>query len=138
MSLKTNRIKRNMENNGDPNEEPLIVSEKWVVALLRSSGNHKVILKEFYAQGYYEAYDIVMTHTERTNTEILWFKEKRNIGYPECNVNFPQLELFCTYCNILCPNTDLIPCVKENCDSHFCSKKCLENHLYLRRQKYYG
>jgi hypothetical protein len=131
--LNTDPKKRNLGPNGDPNEEP-IISEKWVVALLSNSINHKWMLKEFYARDYYEAFDIVMTYTEKTKAEVLWFKEKRNLGYPESNINFPQLELFCTYCNNRFANIELIPCVRENCNSNFCSKKCLENHLYLHRQ----
>jgi hypothetical protein len=125
--------KRNLGPNGDPNEEP-IISEKWVVALLSNSINHKWMLKEFYARDYYEAFDIIMTYTEKTNAEVLWFKEKRNLGYPDSNINFPQLEHFCTYCNNRFSKIELIPCVRDMCNSNFCSKKCLENHLYLHRQ----
>ena len=56
--------------------------EKWLVAFRNpSSKRHpdgSVFVRQFYAPGYYEAYDTVMTHAEKSSLEVLWFREKRN------------------------------------------------------------
>jgi hypothetical protein len=125
---------KRIEDRPISNEDLLIPFEKWLVALSKmdlSKGN--LILREFYAQGYFEAYDIVMTYAEKTNSEVVWFKEKRNCGYPESNTNFLGLEHFCTYCNRKFSNREPIPCLKENCLSHFCSDKCFQDHIHLRK-----
>jgi hypothetical protein len=133
MNLDNYRKQRKLYDNHRPNEDQLIISEKWVVALQKFPEDRKFFLKEFYSQGYYEAYDIVMTYAERTHTTVLWFNEKRSVGYPECNVNFPKLEFVCTYCNREFADPDPIPCTNEICLSYFCSKCCLEQHQLLRR-----
>jgi hypothetical protein len=115
------------------NEDHPVMYEKWVVALQNRHSYRKFFLKEFYSQGYYEAYDIVMTYAERRHVTILWFKEKRAVGYPECNVNFPKLEFVCTYCNREFAEPDPIPCTEVGCSSCFCSKHCLQQHQQLRR-----
>lgn len=131
--MDNHRQGRKLSGNVVPDEDQLITYEKWVVALLKNTQNHKFFLKEFYAQGYYDAYDIVMTYAERTRTTALWFKEKRNVGYPECNINFPKLEYVCTYCNREFDDRDPIPCMKGTCLSYFCSKDCFQQHVHLRK-----
>ena len=62
--------------------EDELALEKWLVAFRNpSSKRHpdgSVFVRQFYAPGYYEAYDTVMTHAEKTRLEILWFREKRS------------------------------------------------------------
>jgi len=128
--------RKGSDKNGRCSDDDVPLSEKWVVALVKNPSIKRLILREFYAQGYYEAFDIVMSYTERTKMELVWFKEKRRVGYPACNVNFPSLEFVCTYCNVRCSEIDLIPCVKVSCNSHFCCKKCLDDHLSLRRHDF--
>jgi hypothetical protein len=113
--------------------EDELISTKWVVALKYNPADRRFFLKEFYSQGYYEAYDTVMTYAERRHATILWFKEKRAVGYPESNVNFSKLEFVCTYCNREFTEPDPIPCTEEECALCFCSRYCLQQHLLLRR-----
>ena len=133
MKLDNHRERRKIYDNDESNEDHLVIYEKWVVALQNNPENRKFSLKEFYSQGYYEAYDIVMTYAERTHATVLWFKEKRGVGYPECNVNFPKLEFVCTYCNREFADPDPIPCTNETCLLYFCSKYCLQQHQVLRK-----
>lgn len=133
MKLDNHRERGKIYDNDGSNEDHFVVYEKWVVALQNNPENRRFFLKEFYSQGYYEAYDIVMTYAERTHVTVLWFKEKRGVGYPECNVNFPKLEFVCTYCNREFADPDPIPCTNETCLSYFCSKCCLQQHQVLRK-----
>ena len=133
MKLDSHRERRKIYDNDGSNEDHLIIYEKWIVALKNNPEDRKFSLKEFYSQGYYEAYDIVMTYAERTHATVFWFKEKRVVGYPECNVNFPKLEFVCTYCNREFAEPDPIPCTNETCLSYFCSKGCLQQHQVFRK-----
>ena len=59
-------------------ENPL--EEKWIVSFIKSDNLNKIYYRQFYAAGFYEAYDRVMTFMEKTNYKILWYKEKRKCG----------------------------------------------------------
>ena len=78
-----------------------------------------VFVRQFYAPGYYEAYDTVMTYAEKSKISILWFKQKGNCGYPYLNRNYPMLESFCIYCNKKFNHIDPIPCTNEDCHADF-------------------
>ena len=57
------------------------VEEKWIVAFIQPNTLKKIYYRQFYAPGFYEAYDRVMTFMEKTNNKILWYKEKENVAY---------------------------------------------------------
>jgi hypothetical protein len=97
----------------------------------RGSVIPRVIIRQFYAQGYYEAYDIIRTYAEKLALEIIWFKEKRNCSHYLISEKFPQLESICVYCNRIFNELEPIPCLQENCLHIFCSINCLENHIRL-------
>ena len=62
-------------------EENVVPYEKWIVSFSNSrKGPVRTSFREFFAQGFYEAYDIVMSYAEKQNVDIRWFKEKRNCG----------------------------------------------------------
>jgi hypothetical protein len=114
-------------------DEP--VSEKWLVAFRNpASKRHpdgSVFLRQFYAPGYYEAYDTVMTHAENMSLEVLWFREKRSCE-PFLNRNFPDLESICTYCNKRFNHSGPIPCAVAECAGIFCSRECLAEHSGIK------
>ena len=114
-------------------DEP--VSEKWLVAFRNpSSRRHpdgSVFVRQFYAPGYYEAYDIVMTHAEKLSLEVMWFREKHACE-PFLNRNFPGLESICTYCNKKFNHSEPIPCPSTECLSQFCSRECLGEHSKIK------
>jgi len=113
-------------------EKNIIPYEKWLVSFSVFRGNNiKISLREFLAQGYYEAYDIVMTYAEKQNLDVRWFKEKRNCGSAFSNRDITKLESFCTYCNMKFNHADPIPCKHINCHSIFCSRQCLNYHVKL-------
>lgn len=118
-------------------EKNIIPYEKWIVSFSDSRKNNiKISYREFFAQGFYEAYDIVMTFAERQNVDVKWFKEKRNCGHSISNYKITKLESFCTYCNRKFNHADPIPCNHVNCYSIFCSRECLDDHvLLLHRRK---
>src|SRR6476620_6692193 len=109
-----------------------VKSEKLLVAFKnpnsKKNPESSIFVRQFYAPGFYEAYDIVATHAEKLKLDILWFKEKRNCGYAYINNNYLQLESFCTYCNNKFNHIDPIPCIKEDCLAEFCSKECMMDH----------
>jgi hypothetical protein len=111
--------------------------EKWLVAYRNhASKKHpggSIILRQFYAPGFYEAYDIVLTHAEKMNLELLWFREKRSC-VDFINRDFPELEWPCTYCNQKFNDLEPLPCVYESCGAEFCSKNCLSGHLAVRHK----
>ncbi len=109
------------------------IEEKWVIAFLKPNVK-KIHYRQFFATGFYEAFDIVMTFSERTNCQILWYKEKR-----KCDMYFnvqiiPFLESICTFCNSKFNNIEPIKCNFEKnvfkCKSEFCSIKCKQDHFY--------
>lgn len=109
--------------------------EKWLVAFRNpASKRHpdgSVFVRQFYAPGYYEAYDTVMTHAENMSLEVLWFREKRSCE-PFLNRNFPELESICTYCNKRFNHSDPIPCAVTECAGLFCSRECLVEHSKMK------
>lgn len=104
-------------------------SEKWLAAFRnpasRKGPEGSAIVRQFYAPGFYEAYDIVLTHAEKMNLQVLWFREKRNCG-PYMNRNFPPLEGLCTWCNKRFQEP--VPCANDSCEFEFCSKACMQEH----------
>jgi hypothetical protein len=108
--------------------------EKWLVAYRNPSGNGpegSTFVRQFRAPGYYEAYDTVLTHAEKMNLEVLWFREKRNCG-PYMNRNYPELEGLCTWCNRKFGQSEPVPCGSEGCEAEFCSRRCMEEHAARR------
>jgi hypothetical protein len=92
-----------------------------------------VFIRQFYAPGYYEAYDIVLTYAENMNMEVVWFREKHSCQ-PFLNWDIPELESLCTYCNKKFNDLEPVPCRHERCNAEFCSKECMANHLALRHK----
>ena len=108
-------------------------AEKWLVAY-RNPRSKKypggsVLMRQFYAPGYYEAYDRVLTHAEKMNLDVLWFREKRCCE-SFINVNFPELEAKCTYCNRKF-SKEALPCSNEDCSAEFCSRECMVDHKVI-------
>lgn len=124
------KIKKKSDNKF---EKEIIPSEKWLVSFKnnRTSVNPRVLIRQFYAQGYYEAYDIIRTYAEKLALEIIWFKEKRNCSHYLISKKFPQLESICVYCNRIFNEMEPIPCLQKNCKHIFCSMNCLDNHIRL-------
>jgi hypothetical protein len=120
----------------DFKEDQILPYEKWLVAFESSfTGTNldgTIFLRQFYAPGFYEAYDIVATYAEKSQVQILWFQEKRNCGVPYINTSYPELESLCTYCNYLFNHGDPIPCPDCHCSASFCSRKCLDEHCDLK------
>ena len=109
------------------------MEEKWIVAFIRPNTLRKIYYRQFYAMGFYEAYDRVMTFIEKTNYQILWYKEKRNCGLYFTKKEIPFLEFVCTFCNNKFNNMEPIKCNFENkntCTSEFCSFNCRQEHFY--------
>ena len=127
--------KKSKKKSDNKFEKEIIPSEKWLVSFKndnnRSSVNPRVLIRQFYAQGYYEAYDIIRTYAEKLALEIIWFKEKRYCSHYFISKTFPQLESFCVYCNFIFNEMEPIPCLQENCKHIFCSMNCLDNHIRL-------
>jgi hypothetical protein len=114
-----------------------IPAEKWLVAY-RNTASKKhpggsVFMRQFYAPGYYEAYDTVLTHAEKMNLEVLWFREKRSCE-PFLNRDFPELEAICTYCNKKFNHAEPVPCGHEGCGAEFCSRECMADHRAMRHK----
>ena len=109
--------------------------EKWLAAFRNpASKRHpdgSFFVRQFYAQGYYEAYDTVMTYAEKMSLEVLWFREKRSCE-PFLNRNFPDLEAICTYCNRRFNHSEPIPCGLAECAGQFCSRECLGEHSHMK------
>ena len=111
--------------------------EKWLVCYRNpASKKHpggSVFIRQFYAAGFYEAYDTVLTYAENMNMEVMWFREKRSCG-TFLNYDIPELESLCTYCNKKFNDLEPMPCSHEDCMAEFCSRQCMENHLSLRHK----
>jgi hypothetical protein len=108
------------------------VSEKWVVAYAKSNNLKKVYYRQFFAEGFYEAYDRIMTFSEKTDYKIMWYKEKRKCGRFFDGKEISNLESICTYCNSIFNNIEPIKCnfdKHQDCKSEFCSFKCRKEHL---------
>jgi hypothetical protein len=123
----------NLDDISKKNELENPVEEKWIVAFIRPNTLRKIYYRQFYAMGFYEAYDRVMTFMEKTNYQILWYKEKRNCGLYFTKKEIPFLEFVCTFCNKKFNNIEPIKCNFENkntCTSEFCSFNCRQEHFY--------
>ena len=112
-----------------------LAPEKWLVCFRNpASKKHPdgtVFVRQFFAPGYYEAYDIVMTHAEKMSLEVMWFREKRACE-PFLNRSFPELESICTYCNKKFNHSDPIPCSAGECRGQFCSRECINEHTKMK------
>jgi len=117
-------------------ENQLLPAEKWLVAFRDFRSMKKpggaVFLRQFYAPGFYEAFDTVVTFAERQHLDILWFKEKRSCKFQYMNCTFPELESRCTYCNKIFNELEPIPCARETCKGEFCSKCCMLDHSAIK------
>jgi hypothetical protein len=109
------------------NEDRLIPAEKWLACFRRGG---RSFIREFMAEGYYEAYDAVLTYAEKRRAEVIWFREKRNCGH-HMNKNYQALESVCTYCNAIFDG-EALPCKDDDCDKTFCSRACMQEHHNLR------
>lgn len=137
--MSENRKQRKIqEKKSAISEDKILLSEKWLVAFKnpnsKKNPESSIFIRQFYAPGFYEAYDIVATYAEKLKLNILWFKEKRNCDDTYINNNYLQLESFCTYCNNKFNNIDPIPCIKEDCVAEFCSKECIRDHYKMRHK----
>ena len=112
-------------------------TEKWLVAyrnpVSRKHPEGSVFMRQFYAAGYYEAFDTVLTHAEKMNLEVLWFREKRSCE-PFLNRDFAELEATCTYCNKKFNHSEPVPCRHIGCNSEFCSRECMTEHIVMRHK----
>ena len=109
------------------------MEEKWIVAYIKSDALKNITYRQFYAAGYYEAYDRVMTFIEKTGYRILWYKEKRKCGQYFARKEIPSLEFVCTFCNNKFNDIEPIKCgfeKKNVCISEFCSLNCKQEHFY--------
>ena len=124
--------KREWEIVSSIDEKNAIPYEKWIVSFADCRKNKiKISYREFFAQGFYEAYDTVMTYAEKQNLDIRWFKEKRNCGNTFSKYEITKLESFCTYCNRRFNHQDPVLCLHNNCNSMFCSRNCMNDHIML-------
>jgi hypothetical protein len=114
-----------------------VPAEKWLVAYRNPESNKhpggSVFIRQFYAAGYYEAYDTVLTYAETMNIEVMWFREKRSCE-SLLNCDFPELESLCTYCNKKFNDLEPVPCRHEGCKAEFCSRECMEDHIAMRHK----
>ncbi|HSF50788.1 MAG TPA: hypothetical protein VLA74_08525 [Nitrososphaeraceae archaeon] len=126
--------KRKKNTSTEKSEKEIIPSEKWLVSFKNHNNKSmtRTIIRQFYAQGYFEAYDIVRTFSEKLDLEIIWFKEKRNCSSLFINKTFPILESICIYCNKIFNGNEPIPCIQEKCIHIFCSLDCRNNHYRLK------
>ena len=116
----------------------LIPMVKWLVAFRsrNSCGSDGIIcIREFQCGGYYDAFERVQGYAEKTNTEVLWVKEKSTCDEPLAYSNQLPLGCFCTYCNVEHNTEDSIPCQELHCNSILCSRKCFEYHVQLKHMK---
>lgn len=116
---------------GDKLDAPL--EEKWVVSFIRHEELKRIYYRQFYAAGFYEAYDSVMSFLEKTDYKLLWYKEKRKCGKYFIDKDIPFLESICTFCNKKFNNIEPIKCnfwSNSGCKSEFCSFKCKQEHCH--------
>lgn len=127
-----NREQREREVVSGVDEKNTIPYEKWIVSFSDSrKSNIKISYREFFAQGFYEAYDMVMNYAEKQSVDIRWFKEKRNCGNTFSKYDILKLESFCTFCNKRFNHQDPVPCDHDDCRSIFCSRDCMNDHVML-------
>jgi hypothetical protein len=119
-------------------ESEIFPSEKWLVAFKCGSSTKSfekiTFIRQFYAPGFYEAYDTAATYAEKFQVEVLWFQEKRNCGTPYTNYSYPELESLCTYCNNLVSHQDTIPCSDSKCSATLCTRNCLQDHVAFKHK----
>jgi hypothetical protein len=119
-------------------ESEIVPSERWLVAFKCDSGTKyfekTIFIRQFYAPGFYEAYDTAATFAERFQIEVLWFQEKRDCGTPYTNYSYPELESLCTYCNNLFSHQDTIPCLDPKCSATLCTRNCLQDHVAFKHK----
>lgn len=118
-------------------DEDEIPVEKWLVAFRsknRDQYRQKISIREFLSAGFYEAFDIVETYVEKTDVDVLWFKEKRMCQEPLMNSTQTSLECFCTYCNLEYNIQESIPCKELHCSAELCSRKCYNEHVQLKHR----
>ena len=112
-----------------------VVEEKWLVAFRNPNSRVRpegtTFMRQFFAAGFYEAYDIVVSYAERSGLEVIWYKEKR-LCEPYANRNIPTLESVCTYCNIKFNHHEPIPCADNACGAEFCSRECYLQHKAMK------
>jgi hypothetical protein len=124
--------KKEREIISDIDEKNSIPYEKWIVSFTDGRNSTiKISYREFFAQGFYEAYDTVMTYAEKQNLDVRWFKEKRRCGNKFSEHEIIKLESFCTYCNRKFNHQDPVPCIHNTCNSMFCSRNCMNDHIML-------
>ncbi|MFL6474038.1 MAG: hypothetical protein ACJ701_03370 [Nitrososphaera sp.] len=127
-------ISKNPKNIASDDDLPL---EKWLVCYRNPASKKRpegsVFIRQFYAAGYYEAYDTVLTYAEKMNMEMMWFREKHSCE-PFLNRDVPKLESLCTYCNRKFNDAELVPCSHYACKAEFCSRECMANHLAMRHK----
>jgi hypothetical protein len=130
--------KKNKNTLPEKQEKEIIPSEKWLVSFKnhnnKESTNPQILIRHFYAQGYFEAYDIVRTFSEKLDLEIMWFKEKRICSGLLINKTFPLLESICVYCNRKFNSNEPIPCINEECIHVFCCINCMNKHYRLKHR----
>lgn len=115
------------------NELDANLKEKWIVSFISRDNLNKICYRQFYAAGFYEAYDTIMSFVEKTDYKILWYNEKRKCGKYFTDNEVLFLESICTFCNKRFCNTEPIKCnfaSSSNCKSEFCSFKCKQDHFY--------
>jgi hypothetical protein len=118
------------ESDSDP------TMEYWVIAFFKSHSKNKTYYRQFMAAGFYEAFDIAMSYSEKTSYQILWYKEKRKCDPTFTALGIPLLESFCTFCNKEFNDIEPIKCNYEkndsSCKSEFCSIECMQEHFYFK------
>jgi hypothetical protein len=128
------KITSNRKNIASDDDIPL---ERWLVCyrnpVSKKHPGGSVFIRQFYAAGFYEAYDIVLTYAENMNMEVMWFREKRSCE-PFLNFDVPKLESLCTYCNKNFNDIEPVPCSQVGCKAEFCSRGCLADHVALRHK----
>ena len=110
--------------------------EYWVIAFFKSHSKNKTYYRQFMAAGFYEAFDIAMTFSEKSSSQVLWYKEKRKCDLRFTQSVIPLLESFCTFCNNEFNDIEPIKCNFEkndsSCKSEFCSLECKQEHFYFK------
>ncbi len=135
--MNSNLRKKSGLHGTDPaiNEENIIPKSLWLAAFIKF--NSKIdtkpekIIRQFYACGFYEAYDITRTYAERMRYDILWFKEKNKFKNLE-NKDIKFLESICTYCNRKFNEIEPVYCNINRCNKIFCSRKCITEHVHYK------
>ena len=61
-------------------EDEVLLPEKWLVAFKnpnsKKNPESSIFVRQFYAPGFYEAYDIVATYAEKLKLDILGLRKK--------------------------------------------------------------